>query len=171
MPLELGRVDRLLQAPQQAEVDRVRLGLVGRLGQDLLEVEPRLRVLDLQAEAAGELGEVLELPRLGVGVGAAEEADAPLRQVRRDGLVGREHELLDHLVALVVRGQMCPDDLALLPQVDLDLGHVQLEGTAGEPAAAEDHRQLVHLLIKARSSGPTPSIGASGSFNNVITCS
>ena len=58
MPLGLGRVGRLLQAPQQAVVDGVALGLVGRLGEDALELEPALRVLDLEAEAAGELGEL-----------------------------------------------------------------------------------------------------------------
>ena len=75
MPLGLGRVDRLLEAPEQAEVDGVGLGLVGGLGQDPLELEPALGVLDLDPQAPGELGELLELAGLGVGVGPAEEAD------------------------------------------------------------------------------------------------
>ncbi len=36
-------------------------------------------------------------------------------------------------------------DLALIAQLDLDLGQVQLQRTAGEPALAEDHGQLEHL--------------------------
>ena len=44
VPLGLGGVDRLLQAAQQAVVDGVRLGLVGGLGEDALELEPALRL-------------------------------------------------------------------------------------------------------------------------------
>ncbi len=77
---------------------------------------------------------------------AAEEADVPLAEVLGDGLVGREHELLDDLVALVVGCQVGADDLALVPQIDLDLGHDQFQRPAAEPSLAEDHRQFEHPL-------------------------
>ena len=70
--------------------------------------------------------------------------------MRRDRLVGGQHELLDDLVALVVRGEMSANHLALIAQVDLDLGHVQLERAAREPAAAQDHGQLEHLTEHLR---------------------
>ena len=145
MAFGLRRVDRLLEAPEQAEVDGVCLGLVGRLGEDALELEPALGVLDLDAEAAGEVGEVLELARLGVGVDPAEEPGLGGGQVRGDGLVGGEHELLDDLVAHVVRRQVGAHDLPLFAQVDLDLGHVQLQRPPLEPTRSEEHGQLEHL--------------------------
>ena len=144
MPFGLGGVDRLLEAPEQAEVDGVGFGLVGGLRQDALEFEPAAGVLDFDPQAVGEVGEVLELAGLGVGVGSAEEADLGVGQVRGDGLVGREHELLDDLMAHVVRGQVSADDLALIAQVDLDLGHVQFQRPPLEPSLPQEHGQFEH---------------------------
>ena len=110
-------------------MDGVFLGLAGRLGQDPLQLEAALRLVDLDPQAADEFGERRPAcaARLRIGVRAAEEPDVLLRQERRHRLVGREHELLDHLVALVVGGEVGADDLPLVAQVDLDLGHVQLQ--------------------------------------------
>ena len=108
----------------------------------------------------------------GSGWARRRKQDLLRRQVRRDGLVGREHELLDHLVALVVDGQVGAGDLALLAQVDLDLGQVQLQRPAGEPAAAEDHGQLEHPAQHRRDlRGRRPGCSASGSFITAIACS
>ena len=68
MPLGLGGVVGLLQAAQQPVVDGVLLRLAGDLGEDALELESALRVLDVEAQAAGEFGELVELERLGGGV-------------------------------------------------------------------------------------------------------
>src|SRR5439155_16105566 len=70
--------------------------------------------------------------------------DVALREMRRDCLVRGKHELLDDLVALVVRGEVRAHDLPLLAQVDLDLRHVELEGSAREPTLPQEHRQLEH---------------------------
>ena len=71
-----------------------------------LEFEAALRLVDGQAQAPGEIGELVELEGLGVGVGSPEEQDLLRTQCRRDGLIRRQHELLDHLMALVVGGQV-----------------------------------------------------------------
>ena len=78
MAFGLGGVVRLLEAPQEAVMDGVRLGLVGGLGEHALKLEPALGLVDLEPEAPGELGELQELARLGVGVAAAQEADVLL---------------------------------------------------------------------------------------------
>ena len=145
MPLVLGRVDRLLQAAQQAVVDGVLLGLAGRLLEDALELEPALRQVEREAQAAGELGELVELVRLGVGVHPAEEAGVMLGQVRRDRLVGRQHELLDDLVALVVDGEMRAGHLAVARPARSRSRGGSAPAPPGEPTAAEDHGQLEHL--------------------------
>src|SRR5271165_5772901 len=132
----LGRVNRLLQAPQEAEVHRVFLGLTRRLAEDSLKLESALRQLEREPQTAGKLGEAVELERVRVGVNSSQEAGVILGQVRRDRFVGRQHELLDDLVALVVHGQMCASYLPLLAQLDGDLGKVQLQGAPGEPALA-----------------------------------
>ncbi len=145
MSLGFGRVIGLLQAAEQPVVDRVLFRLARRFFEDALEFEPALRLVDRQAQAAGELGELVELEGLGVGVGAPEEEDPFCPEAGRDGLVRRQHELLDDLVALVVGGEVRAGDLALIAQLDLDLGKVQLQRTTGEAALAEDHGQLEHL--------------------------
>ena len=52
VPLALGGVDGLLEAAEQAVVDGVRLGGLGRLGQDALELEAALRLVDLEARGS-----------------------------------------------------------------------------------------------------------------------
>ena len=51
--LGLGRVVRLLEAAEQSVVDRVFLGRADGLLEDSLELEPALRLVELEAEAAG----------------------------------------------------------------------------------------------------------------------
>ena len=94
----------------------------------------------------------VELERLGVGMRPPQEADFLLGQAGGDGLVGRQHEFLDDLVALVVDGQMSAGDLPMIAQLDLDFGKRELERAAAEPAAAQDHRQLEHLRPACRRS-------------------
>jgi len=104
-------------------VDRVFFRLPGRLPEDSLELEPALWLLDRQAEAAGEVGELVQLEGLGVGMSPPEEEDVLRGQgkSRRPSLAA-SMKLLDDLVALVVDGEVSADDLALISQVDLDLG-------------------------------------------------
>ena len=71
MPLGLGGVVRLLEAAQEGVMDGVGLGPLGRLGQDALELEAALGRVDRDPKAAGELAELAELARLGVGVDPA----------------------------------------------------------------------------------------------------
>ena len=59
-------------------------------------------------------------------------------------LVGGEHELFDDLMALGVLREVGAGDAAVGVEVDLHLGHRQLERAALEAARAQHHRQLVH---------------------------
>ncbi len=144
MPFGLGGVGGLFQAAEHPVVNGVLFGLPGRFEQDPLELEPALRVLDIQTEAPGELGERLELGGLGISVGPPEKARVFLGQERGDRLVGREHEVFDDLMAFVVHGEMGTHDFPLVAQVDFDGRHVQLGRPTLEPAAAEDLGELEH---------------------------
>ena len=83
MPFLLGGVDRLLEAPQEAVMDGVLLRLAGGLLEDPLELEPALRKVEREPQAAGELGELIELVRLGIGVDPAQEARVVLGEEAR----------------------------------------------------------------------------------------
>ncbi len=63
---------------------------------------------------------------------------------RRDRLVRREHEFLDHLMTLVVTGKVRSRDLAGLAQLNRDLGQRKLESALLLPATAKNHRQVEH---------------------------
>jgi len=75
---------------------------------------------------------------------AAKEEKARLVQDFGDGLIRREHELLDDLMALRVLDDMGARHAAILVEIDLDLLHRQFERPAAEPSGPQDHRQLVH---------------------------
>ena len=108
-------------------MDGVFFRLAGRFAEDALKFEAALRQVEFQPQAAGELGELLELVRFGVGMHPPQERNVVLRQKRGDRLVGRQHELLDELVALVVDCQMGSLHLPGFTELDFDLGQVQLQ--------------------------------------------
>ena len=167
----LGRVNRLLQAPQEAEVHRVFLGLTRRLAEDPLKLESALWQLEREPQAAGKLGEAVELVRVRVGVNSSQEAGVILGQVRRDRFVGRQHELLDDLVALVVHRQMSTAYLPLLAQLDCDLGKVQLQGARANRRWRRIMASSSMAATIRATSGATPESAFSGWFITSMACS
>src|SRR5262245_40943534 len=113
-----------------------------RVRQYTLELEPALRLVQDETEAAHKLGELDELGELGVGMHTPQEVDVMFGQRCGDCLVSRQHEFLDDLVALIVSREMSTLDLPVIVQLDLDLGKIELERAAVPSPAAKDHRQL-----------------------------
>ena len=101
MPEVLRRVARLLHRPQHQERDRLLFGLAVDPLEQLLEV-PRPQRGQRRAEAVAEAGdELLELGDLEdvrLLVDAVERRRLLRLEVRRDRLVGEQHELLDQPV-------------------------------------------------------------------------
>ena len=113
--------------------------------EQLLQLEAAFEALGLEAQLADELGQRLQLSRRrgrrGRGGGTCQPVG---REQLGHRLVGRQHELLDDLMALGVLGHVGAGHAAVVVEIDLHLGHGQFERAALEPALAEDHRQLVH---------------------------
>src|SRR5579884_3347657 len=95
-----------------------------RLGKDALQSEAVEVGRHLIAETAGEIGESGELLRVRIGVDAAQKSDVETRQVLGHRLVGSKHELLDDLMADVMRTKMCACDLSFIVVFQLYFGHV-----------------------------------------------
>ncbi len=117
--------------------------LAGHGMEQALQLEPALQAFHLKAHAADELGQGFELARAGRLVHAAQEVQIVLGQQFGHGLVGRDHELFDNLVADRVLHQMGAAHLAGLVQVDLHFAHRQLQRPR-QPPPAQQHRQRVH---------------------------
>ena len=75
---------------------------------------------------------------------AAQERHVEAGEVLGDRLVGRQHELLDDLMADVVLAEVGAGDAALLVVLQLRLRHVQFQRAALQPPLAQDHRQVAH---------------------------
>ena len=140
----LRAVDGPLQRPQHGEVDGVLLRPAHGRGQQLLQGEAAFETLRLVAQFGHELGQHAQLFRAGRLVNAAEEVQPVVAKRFGHRLVGRQHELLDDLVALGVLDHMGARHAALLVEFHLDLGHVQFERAVGQPPLAENHGQGVH---------------------------
>ncbi len=143
--LALGGVGCLFQASEQSVMNRVFLGAADRLLQDALKLEPALRLLEDQSQAMNELREFGELEQLRVWMSSAQESDVLLRQAGCHGLVSRQHELFDDLMALVVDGQMRAGDLTAVAKLDPDLRKRELERAAANRRRRSEHRQLEHF--------------------------
>ena len=148
MAFVLGAVDGPLHRAQHRVVDRVLARVALHLVEQLLQLEAVLEVVDFEAQLADELGEQLQLPRIGAAVHAAQEDQAGVRQQLGHRLVGRQHELLDDLVALGVLCEMGAGDAAVLVEIDLHLRHRELERAALRTAGRAGSSP-------ARASGPS----------------
>ena len=95
-------VDGALQRPQHGEVDRPVFRPARDGGQQLLQLEAALEVRGGKAKFADELRQGADFRLAGGWVDAAEERQPPREEHPRHGLVRREHEFLDDLVALGV---------------------------------------------------------------------
>ena len=101
--------------------------------EQLLQLEAAFQALGLEAQLADELGERLQLPRVGAAVDAAQEEQPGVGELLGHRLVGREHELFDDLMALGVLREVRAGDAAVLVEIDLHLRHRELERAALEP--------------------------------------
>ncbi len=133
-----------LQRPQHGEMHRPLLRPALHLVQQFLQFEAAPQIGNRQPQFADELPQRLDLGRTGRLVDAAQEGQLLVAQRLGHGLVGRQHELLDHLVALRVGHRPGADHLAGSVQVHLDLGHVEFQRALFQPPLPQHHRQRVH---------------------------
>ena len=95
-------------------------------------------------EGGGHLLELENPSGIGCLVNAVERRRAILFEPRGDGLVRRQHELLDDAMRYVALGR---DDAGHLPELvehNFRGGQVKVDGAAPLPAVVEDHRQILH---------------------------
>ncbi len=85
------------------------------------------------AERQRELGEFLDLPRVGLFVDPVEGRAAGLGQLLGDGFVGQQHELLDDAVGDVALGREDARHPAALVEPDVGFGEVEVDGSAPVP--------------------------------------
>src|SRR6266496_54692 len=124
-------VDGLLEAAEERIMNGIDFRSARRFFQNPLQGESIQFTLHFVAQAASEVGEGFELIRLRPGVYAPEErhrmmdASRSSRQVLGDSLIGRQHELLDDLMAYIMLEKVSVADSALIIILQLDFGHVQ----------------------------------------------
>ena len=87
----------------------------------------------------------LELARVGRLVDAAQEMELGLGQRLGHGLVGREHELFDDLMALRVHHHVGAGHAALASRSTFTSCMRQFQRTAAMRRCAQDHGQFVHV--------------------------
>src|SRR5262249_44101536 len=92
----------LLETAQERVVNGICLRPVGGFLQYTLKCKPVDRSAHPVAEASCEIGKCIEFSGFGGRMHTAKKWDLQLSQMLRNRLVGREHELLDNLVADVV---------------------------------------------------------------------
>ena len=83
-------------------------------------------------------------------------------ECRGDRLVGRQHEFLDQLVALVMLSQMRAGDLPVAVRARSPPRAVRARVRRVYPAPAQDHRQLEHLTQHDGDLGVNAVHGAAG---------
>ncbi len=75
---------------------------------------------------------------------ATQEGQTAITQSDRNGDVGRQHELLNDLVAFVVLPLMGTGHAPLFVEVEPDLRHVELQRPLLKATITQHHRQFVH---------------------------
>ena len=153
VPQILDRVFGLFHTAEESIVDRLLRGEFFDLLQEFLEVATALRALQLEAERFDELGEAEEFEFVGVSVRAADERDFSFGEFLGDGDIRGEHELLDNLVADVVRDEVRAGDLVFFIEVDFDFGHGQFERAGREASSTEEHGEFEHTPEKIEDLG------------------
>ena len=152
-------ITRLLHRAQRDGADDALLRPSLDLFQDLLHVLrrylARLVRHEVQRERRQKIVQPLDLLVRRLLVHAVEERLLLLLHVLRDGLVRREHALLDHRLCERPRALDERDGLAALVELHLDFGHVEADGTALMPrlfhrvmhlAKRREKRQEVGIL-------------------------
>ena len=127
-------IARELHRAEDVPRDDPLLGPPAEPVQKLLEPR-RHRAPGLPAGAQGRerLLDLFDIRAIGGLVNAIDRGDTLRRQMARDRLVGREHELLDEAVrgGALVRAQR--RGKRPLPGAELDLGQIEIERAAGNP--------------------------------------
>ena len=77
---------------------------------------------------------------------AVERRDAFVLEVLSNGLVSRQHELLDQAMSNVALGAHDAAHQAELVKFNYRLGQVEVDGSAALALTVENHRQLAHQL-------------------------
>ena len=94
-------------------------------------------------------GDLLELQHaLGIGalVDAEDGRDFQGFQVRGDGFVRRQHELLDQAMRDVARRAGDAGHFAEFVELEQRLGQIEIDGAAADALAVQDQRQFLHPL-------------------------
>ncbi len=147
-------IDGALQRPQHGEVDRPLFRPARRPGQELLQLEAALQVCGGKAEFANEVAQGADLRFAGRLVDAAEERNLLREEHPRRRLVGREHELLDDLVALGVLDHPRADHPAGVVQIDLHFRQAQTPSSRCPSAASAGSWPT--SACRPRGRGPCP---------------
>ena len=140
-------VERLALRAEQQVAQEPLLGPAGDRVQDLLERRGRdlgQIALELVAEALEDFPQIDQAVRIGTVVDAIDRRLLGEEQMLRDGLVGRQHELLDELVGDVARLRDDADDQPLVVQHDVRVRQVEVDRSAGLAAGAQQRRDLGH---------------------------
>ena len=146
----LRRVARLLHRAQRDGLDDARLRLSLDLFEHLLHVHrpdvARLVLMDEEAERAEQVVEVLDLLLGRLLVHAVHERQVLLIHVLGDGLIRREHALLDDGLGERALALDEGDRVALLVELDFDLGDVEVDGAAAVALGFHDMPQFLERL-------------------------
>ena len=146
----LRRVARLLHRTQRDGLDDARFGLSLDLFEHLLHVHrpdmARLVLMDEEAERAEQVVEVLDLLLGRLLVHAVHEGQVLFIHVLGDGLVRREHAFLDDGLGERALALDEGDGVALLVELDLDLGDVEVDGAAAVALGFHDVPQFLERL-------------------------
>ena len=98
------------------------------------------------AEVRGDLLELQHALGIGALVDAEDGRDFQGFQMRGDGFIGRQHELLDQAMRDVARRARDAGHFAELVELEQRLGQIEIDGPAADALAVQDQRQLLHPL-------------------------
>jgi hypothetical protein len=90
--------------------------------------------------------QLLDLRLLRLVVEPRDTGDMPRRQIRRDGLIGRNHALFHQLMGYVILRARDARHHPTAIRRDLDFRHIQIEREPREAASTPLLRQLVQAL-------------------------
>ena len=129
-----------VQAPQHRVIDGVLRWFALDFFKHPLQLEPAFEALAFDAQLLDELRQLLQTPGVGLAVDAAQERPILVKERPRDGFVGREHKLFDHLVTFSVHRGRGAADFAVGRERDADFAHRQFECAAREAFLTQHHR-------------------------------
>ena len=135
MPLLLRPVHRLLQRAQHRVIHGVLRRFAVDFLQHALQFEPAFEALAFDAEFLHELRQLLQPPRVGLAVHAAQERPVLVEEQPRDRFIRRQHELFDHLMALGVHRRHSAVDRTIGGERDANFAHRKFQRAPRETAS------------------------------------